>query len=285
MDGKAATTGAAMRAFRMEECSVTVFGVSPADPVGGRLSSVRNAARLLKQFSRTDRELGVSELARRLGLAPSTVHRLLSTLAGEGLLEHRPGGSYRLGLPMYELGVTVFPDLDLHEAALPVLVSLRQATAETVQMGVLDGLDVVYVQRLEGPQTVRIFHHAGHRLPAHATSTGKVLLAHLPTEVLEQRMRDWRPGRLTPYTVTDRGVLQAQLRRVAERGWAQNLEEGALGAASVAAPVRDEAGTVIAGISVVGPVERARGALPRYRAAVVDAASLISTRLGYRPRT
>ena len=62
MDGKAATTGAAMRAFRMEECSVTVFGVSPADPVGGRLSSVRNAARLLKQFSRTDRELGVSEL-------------------------------------------------------------------------------------------------------------------------------------------------------------------------------------------------------------------------------
>jgi IclR family transcriptional regulator, KDG regulon repressor len=258
--------------------------VAASDPVGGRLSSVRNAARLLKQFSRQDRELVVTQLARRLGLAVSTVHRLLSTLTDEGLLERVPGGTYRLGLQMYELGVTVFPDLDLHEAALPVLASLRQATAESVQMGVLDGLDVVYVQRLEGPRTVRIFHRAGHRLPAHATSTGKVLLAHLPSGVLAERLLDWRPTRLTPHTVTDRDVLLAQLHRVAERGWAQNLEEGALGAASVAAPVRDETGAVIAAISVVGPIERARRALPRHRAAVVEAASLISRRLGYRPR-
>jgi IclR family transcriptional regulator, KDG regulon repressor len=248
-----------------------------------RLSSVGNAARVLKEFSRTDRELGVTQLARRLDLAVSTVHRLLVTLCAEGLLERGEGsGTYRLGLKMYELGVTVFPNLDLHEAARPVLASLRQSTGETVQMGVLDYLEVVYIERLESPQTLRMFNQAGHRLPAHATSTGKVLLAHLPTEVLEQRLREWRPERLTPYTVTDRGVLLAQLHRVAERGWAQNLEEGALGAASVAAPVRDEAGTVIAGISVVGPVERAHAALRRHRAAVVDAASLISTRLGYR---
>ena len=93
---------------------------------------------------------------------------------------------------MYELGVTVFPNLDLHEAALPVLASLRQSTVETVQMGVLDGLDVVYVERLESPQTVRIFTRSGHRIPAHATSTGKVLLAHLPAEVLRERLLDWR---------------------------------------------------------------------------------------------
>ena len=256
--------------------------MAPGDAIGGRLSSVRNAARLLKQFSRTDREFGVSELARRLGLAASTVHRLLSTLADEGLLEHRPGGSYRLGLPMYELGVTVFPDLDLHEAALPVLASLRQATGESVQMGVLDQLDVVYVDRLEGPRTVRIFHRAGHRLPAHATSTGKVLLAALPPRVLADRLNDWRPVRLTPYTITDRWALLTQLRQVAERGWAQNVEESALGAASVAAPVRDDTGAVIAAISVVGPVTRARQALSRHRVAVVGAASLISARLGHR---
>jgi IclR family KDG regulon transcriptional repressor len=257
--------------------------VTPSDARGGRLSSVHNAARLLKQFSRTDRELGVTELARRLGIAVSTVHRLLRTLTDEELLERGPGGTYRLGLQMYELGVTVFPNLDLHEAALPVLASLRQATGESVQMGVLDGFDVVYVQRLEGPRTVRIFHRAGHRLPAHTTSTGKVLLAHLPPEVLAGRLYGWEPVRLTPHTVTDRGVLLDQLRRIAERGWAQNIEESALGAASVAAPVHDEMGAVIAAISVVGPVERARGALPRHRAAVVEAASLISTRLGYRP--
>jgi DNA-binding IclR family transcriptional regulator len=183
---------------------------------------------------------------------------------------------------MYELGVTVFPNLDLHEAGLPVLASLREATGESVQMGVLDQLDVVYVERLEGPRTVRMFHRAGHRLPAHATSTGKVLLAHLPPEVLHARLTDWHPARLTPHTLTDRGVLLDQLRCVAERGWAQNVEEGALGAVSVAAPVRDAIGCVIAAISVVGPVSRARQTLPRHRAAVIGAAALISTRIGYR---
>jgi DNA-binding IclR family transcriptional regulator len=237
---------------------------------------------VLKAFSRTERELGVSQLARRLGLGVSTVHRLLATLAEEGLLERGNHGRYRLGLQLYELGVTVFPNLDLHEAALPVLASLREATGESVQMGVLDQLDVVYVERLEGPRTVRIFRRAGHRLPAHATSTGKVLLAHLPAEILQARLVGWQPARLTPYTVTDQRVLLDQLGRVAERGWAQNVEESALGGVSVAAPVRDATGCVIAAISVVGPVSRARQILLRHRAAVIGAAAVVSTRIGYR---
>jgi DNA-binding IclR family transcriptional regulator len=151
-------------------------------------------------------------------------------------------------------------------------------------MGVLDQLDAVYVERLEGPQTVRIFRHAGHRLPAHATSTGKVLLAHLPAEILHDRLVGWQPVRLTPHTVTDQRVLLDQLSRVAERGWAQNVEESALGAVSVAAPVRDAAGCVIAAISVVGPVSRARQTLPRHRAAVISAAAVVSARIGYRSR-
>ena len=150
-------------------------------------------------------------------------------------------------------------------------------------MGVLDGLDVVYVERLEGPQTVGSSTAAGHRLPAHATSSGKVLLA-APARATSSGSdcSDWQPARLTPHTITDRGVLPTELTRVAERGWAQNVEESALGAASVAAPVRDADGTVIAAISVVGPVSRARQALPRHRAAVIEAAALISTRIGYR---
>ncbi len=252
-------------------------------PTSGRLSSVRNAARLLKEFSRTDRELGVTQLARRLGLAVSTTHRLLTTLTDEGLLERgQAPGTYRLGLGMYELGVTVFPNLDLHDAARPVLASLRQSTGETVQMGVLDQLDVVYLERLESPQTLRIFHHVGHRMPAHATSTGKVLLAHLPAEVLRQRLLDWRPVRLTPHTIVDVGLLLDELSRVAQRGWAQNIEESRLGAASVGAPIRDENGSVIASVSVVAPISRAREALRRHRVAVVDAAGVISSRIGDR---
>ena len=161
---------------------------------------------------------------------------------------------------------------------MPVLASLREATGETVQMGVLDQLDVVYVERLEGPQTVRIFHRAGHRLPAHATSTGKVLLA-APTGGDPARP-DWSTGarRASPRTPSPTAACcSTSCGRVAERGWAQNVEEGALGAVSVAAPVRDDTGTVIAAISVVGPISRARQTLPRHRAAVIGAAALIST--------
>ncbi len=270
-------------AFRIAEWSASEYrgAVPTTDRPASRLSSVRNAARVLKEFSRTDRELGITQLARRLGLAPSTVHRLVSTLVDEGLLERGPGGVYRLGLPVYELGLTVFPSVSLHDASRPVLASLRHTTAETVQMGVLDGLDVVYVERLDSPQTLRILHRTGHRLPAHSTSTGKVLLAHLPGDILRERLRDWRPARITPYTITDEGDLLAELARVAERGWAQNIEEGALGAASVAAPVRGDDGTVIAAISVVGPISRARRDLPRHRAAVITAARHISALVGY----
>lgn len=251
-------------------------------PRTGRLSSVRNAARLLKEFSRTDRELGVTQMARRLGLAVSTVHRLLSTLTEEGLLERGSvPGTYRLGLPMYELGVTVFPNLDLHEAARPVLAGLRQTTGETVQLGVLDHMEVVYLDRLESLQTLRVFSHSGHRIQASATSTGKVLLAALPADALQARLLDWHPAPRTPRTIVDPVVLLSELRRVAEQGWAQNVEEADVGAASVAAPIHDDSGTVVAAISVVAPITRAKAVLPRCRAAVLEAASAISRRIGY----
>lgn len=247
-----------------------------------RLSSVRNAARLLKEFSHTDRELGVSELARRLGLGTSTVHRLLATLTEERLLDRGPTpGRYRLGLAVYELGAAVSPHLDLHEAALPVMASLRHSTRQTVHIGVLDGLEVVFVERLEGLETVRIFTRVGTRLPAHSTSTGKVLLASLPEEELAARLAGWQPPRLTVRTLTDVNALLAQLRVVARRGWADNDEESRQGLTSVGAPIREASGAVIAGLSIAWPTGRpGPGALRRHTALVVDAAKVISRRLG-----
>ena len=247
-----------------------------------QLSSVRNAARLLKEFSHTDRELGVSELARRLGLGTSTVHRMLATLTAERLLERgTTPGSYRLGLAVFELGASASARLDLHEAALPVMASLRHSTRETVHIAVLDGLEVVFVERLESPQTVRIFSRVGNRLPAYCTSTGKVLLAALPPEVLAERLTGWRPKRFTAHTITDPAALVAQLRVVAERGWSVNAEESRLGLSSVGAPIRDAEGIVIAALSIAWPVDRHGGsALRRHTALVRDAAGVISRRLG-----
>lgn len=251
------------------------------------LTSVRNAARLLKEFSRTDRELGVSELARRLGLATSTVHRLLATLTAERLLERgRSPGSYRLGLALFDLGANVSPHLDLHEAAMPVMATLRHSTGETVQLAVLDGLESVYIDRLESPHTVRIFSRVGTRLPATATSTGKVLLAALPADELDRRLAGWRPRRGTPYTIIDPGVLRTRLDEVAARGWAENREESRVGVVSVGAPVLGAEATVLAALSVAAPTDRAGPAqLGRIRTAVVESAAVISRRLGHRPST
>ncbi len=245
------------------------------------LTSVRNAARLLKEFSRTDRELGVSELARRLDLATSTVHRLLATLTAERLMERSPGG-YRLGLALFDLGAILAPHLDLHEAAMPVMATLRHRCGETVQLAVLDGLESVYIDRLESPHTVRIFSRVGTRLPATTTSTGKVLLAALPAAELDRRLVAWSPHRHTPYSIIEEPVLRVRLAEIAGRGWAENLQESRVGVVSVGAPVRGPDGVVIAALSVAAPTDRAGpAALGRIRSAVVDAAAVISRRLGH----
>jgi len=248
------------------------------------LSSVRNAARLLKEFSYGSREIGVTELARRLGIGKSTAHRLLHTLTEEKLLERDPyTGSYRLGLAMYELGSAVSRHTDMHEACAPVLDQLRNATRETVQIGVLDGREVVYVERRESPQALRLFGRIGHRNDAHCTSSGKVLLAYLPETTLDELLNGWELKAQTPFTITDLDRLREQLEQIRRRGWAAQSNETEMGAASVAAPIRNGLGEVVAALSVAGPVQRLQGdALKQFARPTMDAALAISRRMGFR---
>jgi IclR family transcriptional regulator, KDG regulon repressor len=262
-----------------------------AEPTARRqhstLSSVRNAARLLKEFSHGSREIGVTELSRRLGIGKSTAHRLLNTLADEGLLERDPdSGAYRLGLAMYELGASVSTHADLHEACAPILDQLRNATRETVQVGVLDGHEVVYVERRESPQTLRLFGRVGFRNDAHCTSTGKLLLAYLPPDRLDAALRDWPLPIKTPFTIHDEAVLRAQLEVIRSRGWAENVNEAEVGVASIAAPIRNGVGEVVAAVSVAGPVQRLNGdSLKRFARPCMEAGLAISRRLGHRDGT
>lgn len=248
------------------------------------LGSVRNAARVLRAFSYADQELGITELSRRLDLSKSTTHRIVATLESERLLEqNRRTGKYRLSLALYELGTTVSEHVDLHEAALPVLTTLRHKTGEMVHVAVLDGLEVVYVERLESRHMLPVFRRIGHRLPAHWTSSGKVLLAALPRAEQERRLRHASLEARTSHTITDAAALLRELDLVRRRGWASNVEEGELGVASVGAPLRGIDGAVIAAVTVVGASERISAeSLHRYRTAVLEAAAAISRRLGYR---
>jgi IclR family KDG regulon transcriptional repressor len=251
------------------------------------LSTVRNAARLLKEFRSREESIGVSELARRLALGKSGVHRLLTTLVSEGLLEQDPRtGGYRLGIVMFELGEAVKVHLDLHAAAGPVLAHLREQIGESSQVGVLDGVEVVYVDRLESAHSLRLFTETGRRVPAHCTSSGKVLLAYCPEHEREALLARGPLPRLTPHTIVDPDALRAELAGVRARGWAEAVDEREIGVASLAAPVRDVHGDVVAAISIGAPVARF-GAVPRRRhaCALVEAGEAISRRLGWNPES
>lgn len=248
------------------------------------LSSVTNAARLLREFGRGDTLLGVTELSRRLGLAKSTVHRLASTLTRERLLEQDPAtGGYRLAVTMYDLGIRIAIRQELYQLVLPVLEQLRSATNESAEIGVLDGREVVFIERRASPHAVRTFVRLGHRSSAHCTASGKVLLAALSADELDRRLDGWVLTAHTERTITDPEALRRELAAVRTRGWAANVDETEMGLTSVAAPIRNARGEVIAAISLDGPTMRvAQRSMRRYSQLVVEASTALSLRLGHR---
>src|SRR5258706_8304439 len=168
-----------------------------------RLSSVATAIRLLKAFSEDEVEIGISALARRLGLAKSTVHRLAVTLVSEGLLEQdRDNGKYHLGIALFRLGALVRRRMNVSNEARPYLYDLREKINETVHLAILDGSEIMYVYNLESTQAIRMRSDIGVRKPAYCTAEGQAILAFQPPEVVERVIQNGLVPR-TPQTVTD----------------------------------------------------------------------------------
>lgn len=244
---------------------------------------MRNAARVLKAFLAKEDELGVSELARRVGLGKSSVHRLLATLRAEGLVEQDPQtGRYRLGIVMFELGELVRVRMDLGTAAWPALAVLRDRTGEAAQVSIADGEDVVYLERLEGTAVPLLVTDQERRAPLYCTAAGKVLLAFRSDPELTEYLATTRLTALTRHTITDPVQLRDQLTVVRSRGWADSINEQALGLASLASVVRDAGGRSVAAVGVSAPVNRFRVLLRRHLEAIVtEAAATVSRRLGW----
>lgn len=249
---------------------------------GTRLSSVANALRLIKAFSDEEYEIGISGLAKRLGLAKSTVHRLASTLLEEGMLEQNGEGKYRLGLALFEVGALVRRRMDFTAEARPYLRALMAKTGETVHLAVLDRGSVLYIITHESRQAIRMGGHVGTRAPVHSTAVGKALLAFQAAEVVDRIVARGLPA-TTPNTITDARALRRELAAVRTRGYAVDDEESELGLRSIAAPIKNDAGGVVASISIAGPVHRvAKRALLGWSRELVDAADAISQRLGWK---
>lgn len=223
------------------------------------LRSVSAALAALDCFA-VDEELGVSQVARRLGVAKSTAHRLLSTLAERGLVEQNPEtGRYRLGMHLYELGQLAMARNHLRTMALPLLAELRQRSGLTVQLAVPDGADVLYTERLETTRGVALLRQTGHRLPAHTTSSGKAIAAFNPAFAAARRRAGF-PAR-TDRTLRTAEEFDRVLEEVRRQHGAISLDEATVGVGSCAAPLHGPSGEAIASVSLVGPTEvfRARG--------------------------
>jgi DNA-binding IclR family transcriptional regulator len=228
----------------------TVVAERQADCRGG-LQSVLAALDLLDCFAQRE-ELGVSELARHIGVAKSTAHRLLTTLCARGFAERdEETGRYRLGLHLYELGHLAVSRSDIRNAALPILQDLHQRTGATAHIGVPDGDEVIYLERIIGRASLSAWSNIGRRLPSVSTSSGKAMYAYSP-RFAKGRLHGPVPEAFSTDS-SMAGRYRVALQETIKRGFAISVDESLKGLTSIAAPVLGHDGVARAAVSLVGP--------------------------------
>ncbi len=220
---------------------------------------VSRTVALLTAFDETHPRLTLTGLASRSGLPLPTAHRLVGELTRFGVLSRTPSGHYVVGRRLWSIGLLAPMQTGLREVAAPFLQDLYAATGATIHLAVRDGTRVLYLDRLSGQRSVPVVSRTGSRLALHATGVGKVLLAYAPADVQDKILSSLR--RITRYTITQPGLLRAQLDRIPADGYATTAEEMTMGSCSVAVPVyRGEEVAAALGI-VVPSLRRDKGRL------------------------
>lgn len=221
------------------------------------IQAVSHALDLLEQFHGDVDELGVSELSKRLKLHKNNVFRLLATLESRGYIEqNKATENYRLGLKTLELGQTFIRQMGLLRQSKPVLDALVSECNETSYVAVLKDFNIIYLDAVETDMIVRVVPRVGSQMPAYCTAAGKIHLAHMSDEELENyfQQREFKP--FTDKTITDREELKKQLRLVVDNGYAVDDEELDIGVKCVSAPIRDYTRRIIGAVSISGPSMR-----------------------------
>ncbi len=221
-------------------------------------SVVSRALALLDAFDSDHPQLTLSELSRAAGLPLATAHRLLGELVTWGAVVRRSDGAYEIGRRLWDLGLLAPVQVELREAAAPFLQDIHAATRDTVHLAVRDGIKALYVERISGRESVPVVSQVGSRLPLHTTGVGKVLLAYAPSEVVLEAAAHLT--RETRHSIIEPGRLARDLAEVRRRGYARTNEEMSLGACSLAVPVVDRSGEVVAAVGIVVPPHRRNSA-------------------------
>jgi len=232
--------------------------------------------------------LGIADIADELGMSRSTTHRYVITLVALGYLEQGASRKYRLGLRVTDLGMSALNSTGLREHSHPYLEELRQRSSYTVNLSVLDGPEILYVDRVRsfrrGQSKIDLELHLGSRLPAYCTSMGKLLMAYLPEAEQRELIAEIKLTKRGPNTITSKKALRDELEEVRQAGFAVNDEELAPELHSISAPVRNEAREVVAAVNMAAhssmiSLEELVDALGPH---LISTADRISARLGYR---
>jgi IclR family transcriptional regulator, pca regulon regulatory protein len=246
--------------------------------------SLERGLAVLRCFTNRRSVLGISDLATELDMSRSTTHRYVLTLSELGYLEQQTSRKYRLSHRAADVGMAALNSLDVRRHARSLLDELRQSTSSTVGLAVLDGAEIVYVDRASGSQSgqaeVNLGVGLGSRLPVHCTAAGKLLLAYIPE--LEQRvvLAETELAKHGPNTITSKRRLREELKEICSNGLAIANGEFAVELCAIAAPVRDDAGDVVAAVGLADHGSIA--SLLKLTPFLISAAEDISRSLGYR---
>lgn len=252
-----------------------------------KIGSVQRAIDILNLFDNQTSELGTTEIARALGLHKSTAASLVSTLAANGFLNQNPETrKYRLGLKLVERAFAMLDQIEIRRIAYPALQQLRDQWNETVNLAILDGPAVVFIERMLGTKALGMRSEVGRREPAHSTALGKAILSCYPLADVQAFIATYGLCAVTPKTITSPDQFLAELDKAREQGYAIDDEENEIGGRCVAVPIFDHTGKVIAAVSISAPTARLPlDDVPQAGAMVRETAKTISRNLGYLPRS
>ena len=248
---------------------------------GGQVQSLDRALSILERLAEAD-GMTLTDLAQSVGLAPSTTHRLLTTLQQRRFADFDTDyGVWVIGVAAFNVGNAFLRNRRIVTLGRPVMRRLMEDVGETVNLAVEDKDELVYVTQFESHAPMRAFFRPGRRAPMHASAVGKAMLAEMDDEMLKDILHSKGMPRFTDKTIVDPAALRAELLKTRERGWGVDDEEHTVGMRCVAATIHNEHGEVIAGVSLSGPSVRVTETrLAELGAKVVQAANEISEQIG-----
>ena len=247
-----------------------------------RVQSIDRAVAILDCFSEEKKELKLSEISERLGLNKSTVHGIISTLKYHGFIsQDEETQKYKLGIRFVQFGDLVINSMNIRNAAVPVIDAVCEKIEETVHVAMLDGLDVVWIEKRECTKSIKTSTKIGARLPAYTTADGKIIICYQNKD----KIKNYLPKRIPQYTnntITNKSEFIKKLEEMKKNGYAIDNEEYVEGLKCVAAPIFDHDGKVRFSLSTTGPAFRMNEERIKELIVIIkEAANEISHRIGY----